>query len=630
MTSQESLGPQWQIPGLNHASPVSVKNTFLQLDCDLPPPAEGCRSSSCPPLGRSHASAEELAADISQEAASAADKPKSSAAAPSHNSSGTSTKPPRHRAQPSVRDGAGLAILKSAAAAAVASIARPVRGPTSAKEAVRTPAVEKDFVRSSSKRPPVRKLDYRMVMKAIARGPPPYPPPVHLRRGQDERACGAVAGSDSSSLGKDVSAAKFIPGKQAACSSASDVITQHLRSADNSAHVCADAEDIPKGRSKSAEPAEIAGQETASASASASKASPNDQDDWAVVEVKRKKRPQPKNSCGDTASSPAQDYPQQAVASARSQTHIGEAPARSQALLHHQLEVGIAEEPEFRVVRKLLGPSGENMRRITNECPDTKVELRGFGTKSSGSNSGPLVLHIKSHDASQCAKAVAMATELMSETREEYKAFLARRLTKAADSGQGESAKVFPESVDSQEESTSADDSVQALQDATDSEKDDAIDGGLADVWTPSLHRGAVPSKLACKPAAGVERQRPERGKASGKHTVALAASAGPPIHHEVLVGIEHSQQFPAVRRLIGPSGENMRQISNACPGTKVELRGAGTNPWSGGETGPLVLHIRGRDPSHCATALNLANELIDGVRKEYEQYLESQAIRSA
>jgi len=185
------------------------------------------------------------------------------------------------------------------------------------------------------------------------------------------------------------------------------------------------------------------------------------------------------------------------------------------------------------------------------------------------------------------------------------------------------------------EESTSADDSLHALNDATDSDVDDAIASDLIALRSQvSLEQGASSSEGA-KTAGREDRPRPEHTNATWgsallhRQEVRHSSSIGPPIHHEVPVGVKHTFQYPIVRKVIGPGGEHMKNISNACPGTKVELRGAGTNPWSGGESGPLVLHIRGHDAAQCAEALKLAHKLIAHVREDHQRFLDSRASRS-
>jgi hypothetical protein len=181
-----------------------------------------------------------------------------------------------------------------------------------------------------------------------------------------------------------------------------------------------------------------------------------------------------------------------------------------------------------------------------------------------------------------------------------------------------------PDVADSQEDSTSADENAHVLNDATDSDADDRIrvDVGFEIASHAALDSVVRNSGLLDKVGSSSQ----PRPKASSSQPARSVAGTGSSVHHEVHVGIEHTVHFPVVRLLIGPGGVNMRKISSACPSTKVELRGAGTNPWLGGESGPLVLHIRGRDRLQCAEALKLANELIDGVRKQHDEFMASRA----
>jgi hypothetical protein len=343
------------------------------------------------------------------------------------------------------------------------------------------------------------------------------------------------------------------------------------------------------------------------------------EEEWAVVEVKRKKRSQVSSDTREEVGSSSHASTQQAASPSIFKHAIeactkAAAPARMQRQAHHQLVIGIEDDSDFHLVRRLLGPGGENMERIRGEHSGIKVELRGTGSRSVVSNAGPLTLHIKGSDDSQCAGAHARATELLAEIRQEYESFLASRQS-SRDALSSAKVEMPCDNLDSQEESTSADDSTH-LNDATDSDSD------------LTMVKVQVPAESEDKVAGLKGGQKPE-------HTDAKAAtrmksvhhgciSLGVAIHHEVPVGIKHTSQFPIVRKLIGPGGENMRSISNACPGTKVELRGSGTNPWNGGESGPLVLHIRGHDQAQCTMALKRANSLVEKVRKEHQLFLDT------
>lgn len=522
---------------------LTVKNTFLH--CELQGSNEASRSVSCPPAERPQSGTPELSTPrcrATLEFGSAEKAARAKQASVERIIASTSTS--KAMAAPK---GAGLAVAALRQVAST-SASKPVARPLGTRANLAPSPASNPPATSSASSPSPKSAAVRnvpslqMAMAAAARGPPPYAPPVAKSARQ-----GKSTASGPPALG--------------------DVVASPLVKLSNSANpIETEATSVPK-RPEENLPSE-------------------DQGEWAVVEVKRKKRPQLINSTGEVTSKPPHE-PHQAI--------------------QHEVDIGIKDDPEFHVVKRLLGPGGANIDRIRGNCEGTKVELRGVGTQSSGDGSGPLVLRIKGHDASQCATALARAEELVRETRQEYESFLASRFT---------------------EESTSADDSVHPLNDTTDSDADDAIAGDLTASRSQVLSEQGTSSneggydQASGHTAAASQMAKSERPE--NRH----AATMGALVHHEVPVGIKHTSQFPTVRKLIGPGGGNMRSISSACPGTKVELRGAGTNPWSGGEAGPLVLHIRGHDSVQCAEALKRATELIDRVRREHQLFLDSRSSR--
>lgn len=611
-----------------------IKNTFVH--CKLPGgEAEACRSLSCPP--RERPTSPRAPAVVYSPAPLAR---RGEAQRSFRDAVAAIAKRPSDAATPS----APAAGRQSRAVVAPAGLAAAVGAKGSPASASGTSPKAAGTSSSSSPKSGAAKLDRQNAIAVVARGPPPYAPPVaksaHLAAdkrtasgppGGGEVAGAAAAGSppvSHRSAKEGAGAAKLFNGAVSKLEdNAADVQSKSAAMLKDAVEVKSASAAMPKDgaelKSTSvAMPKDGAdvqstsaalpkhGAEVKSTSAAMPKvgeeASPEEDGDWAVVEVKRKKRPQLNNGFEEETSAPSQErMPARQVPSTRSLFAAAVAAMPSQRLVHHHLEVGIEEDAEFHVVKRLLGKGGANMDRIRGECEGTKVELRGDGAKALGRSSGPLVLHIKGTDASQCAKALARATELVTEIRQEHETFM------ATGTKQSSSAKVeLP--CDYQEESTSADDSMHALNDVTDSEA-----GSLDHAPV------ALPSKTAAKQknsTAGTPQLAGTEGRSG--------SSMGALVHHEVPVCITHCSQFPTVRKVIGPGGENMKNISTACPGTKVELRGSGTNPWNGGESGPLVLHIRGYDSVQCAAALKLANELIDGVRKEHQLFLDSRASR--
>jgi hypothetical protein len=92
-----------------------------------------------------------------------------------------------------------------------------------------------------------------------------------------------------------------------------------------------------------------------------------------------------------------------------------------------QLTVGIEEDSKFRVVRRLIGSGGENMKNI-NQKSDAKLRLRGRGSKflegdDQQESTDDLMLCISSQDKAGFETAKAMASELIEGIHHSYRAF---------------------------------------------------------------------------------------------------------------------------------------------------------------------------------------------------------------
>jgi len=83
------------------------------------------------------------------------------------------------------------------------------------------------------------------------------------------------------------------------------------------------------------------------------------------------------------------------------------------------VDVGMEESASFPVVKRLIGPSGANLKRIREACPNTVVSLRGRGCPGSGTEkdqTGPLHFVI-SAPSDEMQKAVRMAEQLVADVR---------------------------------------------------------------------------------------------------------------------------------------------------------------------------------------------------------------------
>lgn len=89
----------------------------------------------------------------------------------------------------------------------------------------------------------------------------------------------------------------------------------------------------------------------------------------------------------------------------------------------HRIEVGISDDPHFRVVQKLIGPKGKHMQDILNEAPGAKVWIIGRGSRSWEDDSGPLMICVGAPTSSVFEAAVRLSEELLERVREEHRQF---------------------------------------------------------------------------------------------------------------------------------------------------------------------------------------------------------------
>jgi hypothetical protein len=97
----------------------------------------------------------------------------------------------------------------------------------------------------------------------------------------------------------------------------------------------------------------------------------------------------------------------------------------------------------------------------------------------------------------------------------------------------------------------------------------------------------------------------------------------------QILVGIEEDKKFSVVRRILGPKGENMKNIvSESASGTKLRLRGRGSKFLEGKEqiesTDDLMLCISAPDKTGYEKAKSAAYDLINKIHKDYQEYCKS------
>jgi len=105
----------------------------------------------------------------------------------------------------------------------------------------------------------------------------------------------------------------------------------------------------------------------------------------------------------------------------------GEKGGSNVAKYQCQMIIGIEEDTKFRVVRRMIGSGGENMKNI-NQQSQAKLRLRGRGSKFlegdyNEESTDDLMLCVSSQDKSGYDMAKAMASELLQGIHQSYRAF---------------------------------------------------------------------------------------------------------------------------------------------------------------------------------------------------------------
>lgn len=86
-------------------------------------------------------------------------------------------------------------------------------------------------------------------------------------------------------------------------------------------------------------------------------------------------------------------------------------------------------------------------------------------------------------------------------------------------------------------------------------------------------------------------------------------------------VGIEDDLTFHVVRRLIGPRGRHMQDITSVCRGAKVWICGRGSRSWEDSE-GPLVICVGATTAPSFESAVGQVQELLNRVHEEHRKFL--------
>jgi len=89
-----------------------------------------------------------------------------------------------------------------------------------------------------------------------------------------------------------------------------------------------------------------------------------------------------------------------------------------------KIEVGVEDEPDFRVVSRLIGPKGRHMQDILNEAKGTKIWIIGKGSRSWEDDVGPLIVCVGAGSSMAFETAVRLVEELLGRIKEDHRRFL--------------------------------------------------------------------------------------------------------------------------------------------------------------------------------------------------------------
>jgi len=108
---------------------------------------------------------------------------------------------------------------------------------------------------------------------------------------------------------------------------------------------------------------------------------------------------------------------------------VAAAPRPEFRRLVSRVPVGIEDEPAFRVIRRLIGPGGENMRRLTDGAEGAKVWVSGKGvqTRNATESEEPLTIRVIASTTRALEVATANVEKLLGRVHSEYRKFCAAK-----------------------------------------------------------------------------------------------------------------------------------------------------------------------------------------------------------
>uniref|UniRef100_A0A7S2I7B5 KHDC4/BBP-like KH-domain type I domain-containing protein n=1 Tax=Zooxanthella nutricula TaxID=1333877 RepID=A0A7S2I7B5_9DINO len=105
----------------------------------------------------------------------------------------------------------------------------------------------------------------------------------------------------------------------------------------------------------------------------------------------------------------------------------GKGEGKGKGLSHfRKIDVGIQDDPNFRVVQRLIGPKGKHMQDILSKARGAKIWIIGRGSRSWEDDVGPLVVCVGASSTYAFDTAVGHVQNLLTRVREDHRKFQTR------------------------------------------------------------------------------------------------------------------------------------------------------------------------------------------------------------
>jgi len=102
----------------------------------------------------------------------------------------------------------------------------------------------------------------------------------------------------------------------------------------------------------------------------------------------------------------------------------GKGEGKGKGLQHfRKIEVGIPDDPNFRVVQRLIGPKGKHMQDILTKSKGAKIWIIGKGSRSWEDDVGPLVVCVGATSNTAFENAVVAVKDLLARVAEDHRKF---------------------------------------------------------------------------------------------------------------------------------------------------------------------------------------------------------------